>query len=634
LLDLVRPFSTRACFAAAVALPLAATTASAQLYVPRAVKEAYAKGTRTVSGRPGASYWQNHARYSITVDAAPAQRTVRGTEQITYVNNSPDTLKSLNFKLFINIHKPGAPRAGGASEEYLTPGTQIDAFAVNGQPTRWPGNANTFTNQQVRLPSPLMPHDSVRLSFDWHYQASVEAGREGMLDSTTLFLAYFYPRVAVYDDYEGWDTMPFNDRQEFYSDFNDYDVTVRVPANYVVWGTGTLTNPAAVLQPEPLQRYQRSLTSDEVVRVASGAEIAAGRVTAAAPTNEWHFRASNIPDVTFAIGNHYDWDATSVLVDDAAHRRASVQSAYNDTAADFHYMASWGRLALDYFSHQWPGVPYPYEKSTIVQGSADMEYPMMVNDGSNQDTTFSRFVAEHEIAHTYFPFYMGINETRYAFMDEGWATTLEYLINQRNLGPEKAAGFFKEFRVDRWIQDPSPVQDLPIVTPADVLGGSAYGNNAYGKAALGYLAVKDMLGDAAFKRALHAYMSRWNGKHPLPWDFFNTFNDVSGRNLDWFWSNWYFTNNYIDLAVRGATKTAAGYSVHIDNVGGMVAPFDLRLRYRDGTTETVHQTSLVWERNQKQATISVPTGKVLASIQADGGIWEDATPADNTWQAR
>jgi hypothetical protein len=598
------------------------------------VKEAYAKGTRTASGRPGASYWQNHARYSITVDASPAQRAVRGTERITYVNNSPDTLKSLNFKLFINIHKPGAPRAGGAGEDYLTPGTQIDAFTVNGQPTRWPGNANTFTNQQVRLAAPLMPHDSVRLSFDWHYQASVEAGREGMLDSTTLFLAYFYPRVAVYDDYEGWDTMLFNDRQEFYSDFNDYDVTVRVPANYVVWGTGTLTNAAAVLQPEPLQRYQRSLTSDEVVRVASGAEIAAGRVTAAAPTNEWHFRASNIPDVTFAIGNHYDWDATSVLVDDAAHRRASVQSAYNDTAADFHYMANWGRLALDYFSHQWPGVPYPYEKSTIVQGSADMEYPMMVNDGSNEDTTFSRFVAEHEIAHTYFPFYMGINETRYAFMDEGWATTLEYLINQRNLGLEKAAGFFREFRVDRWIQDPSPVQDLPIVTPADVLGGSAYGNNAYGKAALGYLAVKDMLGDAAFKRALHAYMSRWNGKHPLPWDFFNTFNDVSGRNLDWFWSNWYFSNNYIDLAVRGATKTAAGYSVRIDNVGGMVAPFDLRLRYRDGTTETVHQTSLVWERNQKQATISVPTGKTLASVQADGGIWEDATPADNTWQAR
>jgi hypothetical protein len=601
--------------------------------MPRAVAQAYAKGTRSPDGRPGPRYWQNRGRYTIEVTAAPPDRTIRGTEQITYVNNSPDTLKNLVFKLFINIHRPGAPRDGGASPDYLTPGVQIDRFAVNGAATPWQNDERYFTWHPVRLAAPVLPHDSVRLAFDWHYEISREAGREGMLDSTTYYLAYFYPRVAVYDDYNGWDTMDFTDQQEFYSDFNDYDVTLHVPANYVVWGTGTLLNPETVLQPDALRRYQASFTSDTTIRVATPADLAAHRVTAQNATNAWHFRASDIPDMTFAISNQYDWDAASVLVDDAAHRRASVQSAYADTAADFHYMVQFGRHALGWLSHNWPGVPYPYEKSTIVMGSADMEYPMMVNDGSNRDTTFSRFVAEHEIAHTYMPFYMGINETRYGFMDEGWATTFEYLISVADMGQEREDAFFKQFRVNRWIHDPSPLEDLPIVTPEDVLKGPAYGNNAYGKPALGYLAVKDMLGDEAFRRALHAYMERWHGHHPLPWDFFNTFSNTSGQNLDWFWNNWFFSNHYIDLAVGGVTRTGNGYSVVIDNVGGMAAPVNLVLHFADGTTQTVHETSAIWRADQRRATVNVPAAKTLQSLDLDGGIWMDANTADNHWAA-
>jgi hypothetical protein len=608
--------------------------AAQALYMPRTVTQAFAAGTRSPDGRPGSRYWQNRARYSIAITATPPDRTVRGTEQITYFNHSPDTLKSLVFKLFLNIHRPGAPRAGGAGADYLTPGTQVDAFRVNGAAGRWTDSESHPTWREVRLPQPVLPHDSVRLSFDWHYEISREAGREGMLDSTTYYLAYFYPRVAVYDDYNGWDTMDFTDLQEFYSDFNDYDVTLRVPAGYVVWGTGTLVDPQTVLQPEPLRRFTASLTSDTTVHVATRGDLEGRRVTLPNAMNAWHFRASDIPDVAFAISDHYDWDAASVVVDDAAHRRASVQAAFNDTAADFHHMVQFGRHSLDWLSHHWPGVPYPYEKTTIVQGSADMEYPMMVNDGSNADTTFSRFVAEHEIAHTYFPFYMGINETRYGFMDEGWATTLEYFIGTADMGKAREDAFFKEFRVDRWIQDDSPVQDLPIVTPGDVLRGPAYGNNAYGKAALGYLAARDLLGDAVFKRSLHAYMDRWHGRHPTPWDFFNTFNDASGQDLGWFWRNWYFGNGYIDLAVRGVTRTAGGYAVAVQNVGGMAAPFDLDVRFADGTTAVIHQTPAVWQANQKQATVAVPTAKTLQSVQVNGGIFEDRTPADNAWAAR
>ncbi|MGI8548896.1 MAG: M1 family aminopeptidase, partial [Gemmatimonadaceae bacterium] len=247
------------------------------------------------------------------------------------------------------------------------------------------------------------------------------------------------------------------------------------------------------------------------------------------------------------------------------------------------------------------------------------------------DTTFSRFVVEHEIAHTYFPFYMGINESRYAFMDEGWATTFEYLIGQSDVGKDQAATFFKQFRVNRWIADPSPLEDLPIITPEDVLKGVAYGNNAYGKASLGYLAARDLLGDVEFKKSLHAFMDRWHGKHPLPWDFFNTFNDVSGRNLNWFWHNWYFTNNYIDLAVASVAKSGTGYSVVIDNIGGMAAPVDVRLRFSDGSSDTVHETPAIWEANQQRATVAIPTRKTIQSLDLNGGIWVDADSPNNTW---
>jgi hypothetical protein len=628
LLGSTSSLTTTIAAAALLYVPCGAAQAQ-QLYMPRAVKQAYDKGTRSPDGRPGPRYWQNHGRYTISVTALPPDRTVRGTERIVYINNSPDTLPSLGIKLFLNIHKPGAPRNGGADSLYLTSGVHIDAFAVNGQATPWGSDANTFTNRHVRLPAPLLPHDSVTLAFDWHYEISRESNREGMIDSTTWFLAYFYPRVAVYDDYNGWDTMDFTDQQEFYSDFNDYDVTLKVPANYVVWGTGTLVNPEAVLQPAPLQRFRASLTSDTTIHVATRAELAARSVTVQAPVNAWHFTATNVPDMAFNLSDHYVWDAGSVVVDDATRRRASVQAAYNDTAADYHHMVRFARNALDFLSHTWPGVPYPYEKTTIVQGFAGMEYPMMANDESYADTVFSAFVAEHEIAHTYFPFYMGINETRYGFMDEGWATTFEYLMNVPKLGQERATTFFQQFRVSGWINDPSPLEDLPIITPGDMLKNVAYGNNAYGKPALGYLALKDMLGDAAFRTALHGFIDRWHGKHPIPWDFFNSVNDITGRNLNWFWNNWYFSNNYIDLAVRGVTKSAGGYSVALENIGGMAAPVDLLVRYTDGTTGAIHQTPAIWEANQKRATVPITTRKVVQSVQLEGGIWMDADTTNN-----
>ncbi|MEZ2334997.1 M1 family metallopeptidase [Mucilaginibacter sp. RCC_168] len=597
------------------------------LYMPRDIQQAYKKGTRSADGKPGKNYWQNYGRYNITITALPPNREIKGTEQITYINNSPDTLKSLNMKLILNIHKPGAARMGNAQPNYLTPGLQIDTFLINGK-VKKVNNATASTNQMVGLLKPLMPHDSVKLHIAWHFEISKESGREGMIDSTTYYLAYFYPRVSVYDDYNGWDRLPFIDAQEFYNDFNDYTLQVKAPKNYIVWATGTLQNPNQVLQSEYAKRLQASMTSDSTIHVATAADLAGKNITAQNDVNTWIWKANDISDMAVGISDHYVWDAASAIVDDATHRRASMQAAFLDNADDFHHAVQNGRNALSWLSRNWPGVPYPFPKMTSFQGFADMEYPMMVNDSHNADNQFSQFVQDHEIAHTYFPFYMGINESRYAFMDEGWATTFERLIGAAEVGQEKADALYKNFRVERWINDASTAEDLPVITPSSELRGG-YGNNSYGKPSLSYFALKDMLGDALFKKALHGYMDRWHGKHPIPWDYFNSMSSVSGRNLNWFFNNWFFTNYYIDLALLNISKANGGYTASIKNIGGFAVPFDVKVTYADGTTESIHQTPGIWEKNQKQVSVNIKTTKAIQSAELDGGIFMDADVSNN-----
>jgi hypothetical protein len=602
--------------------------------MPRDIKLAYKKGTRSYDGNPGKNYWQNRARYDITITAMPPDRNIKGTETITYFNNSPDTLLNPVIKLFLNIHKPGAPRNYGATEDYLTTGVQIDDLTVDGDKFNSPNNPGIFTWFGLRLSNPLLPHDSIHLTFDWHYTISEQSNREGMIDSTTYFLAYFYPRVAVYDDYNGWDRINFMDNHEFYSDFNDYTVTLNVPKNYVVWGTGTLQHPEKLFQPEILQRYNQSLTSDATVNIVTHENITAKNVTTQNDVNSWQFVANNIPDMAFGISDHFVWDGCSAVVDDATGRRAGAFAAYNDTAKDYHFVAQYARHSLDWFSHKWPGVPYPYEKMTVFQGYAGMEYPMMANDETYSDTIRSRAVVEHEIAHTYMPFYMGINETRYGFMDEGWATTLELLIGREDVGVEKAEQIYKGFRIARWTRDPSSDQDIPIITPGDALTGSGFANNEYGKAALGHFAMMDLLGDELFKKCLQAYMDRWHGKHPIPWDFFYTFNNVSGQDLNWLWSNWFFNPNYIDLAVEKVDKTNSGYNLTIQNIGGMAAPVNVLISYDDGSADTLHQTPAIWKIDQKKTVINIATKKKIRSIRLDGGIFMDADESNNVWESK
>lgn len=601
--------------------------------MPRNITAAYAKGTRSMDGKPGKNYWQNHGIYNMDIKVDATTKMVSGNEQVAYSNNSPDTLKTLVIRFVNNLHKPTSPRAGSVSDDFLDAGLTITSFSVDGE--NYNVNAKDWgTVGNVPLKKALIPGGKIDLKIGWNYPLSKQSGREGQIDSTTFYVAYSYPRISVYDDYNGWDRIPHTDRQEFYNDFNDYNFAVTAPKNYVVYATGDFLNPDEVLMPNIAERLKKSYTSNEVMHIATKQEMKDGKVTKQNDWNTWKFSVNHITDVCFGLSNHYLWDAASVVVDNKTNRRASVQAAYNVTGKDFVNSVKYNLFALPWYSNNWPGVPYPFSKMTAFQGFADMEYPMMTNDSNTGDPVFAELVQDHEVAHTYFPFYMGINETRYAYMDEGWATTLEYLIGIAHHGKEAADKFYKSFRVQRYINDPSTEEDQPIISMSTQVSGAGYGNNSYGKASLSYLALKDMLGDDLFKTALRTYMINWNGKHPIPWDYFNSMNSGAKPNLNWFFNNWFFTNNYIDIAIESVTPLKEKTNISIENNGGFAIPFDMIVTYTDGRTETIHQSPAVWRDNNKNITVVLNTTKAVNSVKLDGGIFMDATPANNMWSKK
>jgi hypothetical protein len=605
-------------FIISVSLFLGLQAGAQTLTMPSEIQKAYTNGTRSLNGKPGKKYWQNHGRYTISLTVMPPDSTIRGVEQIVYFNNSPDTLRSLNMKLIMNFRRGSA--------------IKVDEIVIRGNKVAWDNSKAVTTNQMVDLPEPLLPHDSLKLDITWHYTLLHRPARDGIIDSTSFYIAYFYPRVSVYDDYKGWDTQPHLGSLEFYNDFNDYTVNITVPKDFMVWATGTLQNPSEVLQPAIAERLQQSMTSDSTIHVATMQDWGNKKVTAQNASNTWKWVANNVSDIAIGISDHYDWDAASVVVDNKTKRRVSMQAAFADSSVDFHHSVQFGRNSLAWFSNNWPGIPYPYPKSNAFQGFADMEYPMMINDSHTSDLTFAQLVQDHEQAHTYFPFYMGTNESYYAFMDEGWATTFEYLIGISEKGQKAADNFYKTFRVDGWIRGKHEKEN-PIITPSpDVTFGR--GNNSYGKPSLSYLAVKDLLGDKLFKKALHNYMNHWNGKHPIPWDYFYSMEKGSKRNLDWFFYNWFFTPGYIDLDLAKVDKTRKGYTLGIKNIGGFAVPFDVTATYDDGSNERFHQTPIVWERNQKEIAVNIKTKKTVKSLKLEGGIFMDANEKDNTWTAK
>jgi aminopeptidase N len=255
-----------------------------------------------------------------------------------------------------------------------------------------------------------------------------------------------------------------------------------------------------------------------------------------------------------------------------------------------------------------------------------MEYPMMVNDNPVSDHAESVELTDHEIFHTMFPFYMGTNETKYAWMDEGWATIGEWIIS-----PLIDSTLVDEYGISSYERIAGMETDLPIISLSTELSSSYY-TNAYGKPAMGYLYVKDLLGDSLFTKALHHYIRQWNGKHPMPFDFFNCMNQGSGKNLNWFWKRWFFDGGYPDLAVTSVRKLGNSYNVLITAKGSKPVPVYLKIIYQDKTTAIIHRSVEVWEKGNTTFNLIIPTSKKISKIILGDPHVPDINKRDNIYE--
>jgi hypothetical protein len=599
---------------------------SAQLPVEDVFLKAYEKGTRDVSGKPGKNYWQNTANYDIKIDFNPLSRELKGIVEIQYVNNSPDVLKELWFKLYPNLYQKGVARKSKLNERDLGEGVQITSILVNNKAKDIASLNIDGTNMHTDIPA-LGSGKSINIKINYSFISNKGSHqRTGQVDDGAHFIAYFFPRVAVYDDVDGWNKIPYSGAEEFYNDFSNFKVAITVPKNYSVWATGDLMNGTEVLNKNVYNKLLLAEKSDQTIDVIDSSDLAKNEVTAQKPFNTFKFDAKNVVDFAFATSNHYLWKSNSLVVDQKTRRRTRVDAVFNADHKDYYEVIDFSRKTVHAMSYNFPKWPFPYSHITVFDGLDQMEYPMMVNDNPTDNRVDAITLTDHEIFHTMFPFYMGTNETKYAWMDEGWATIGEWLISPMidstivddyGVAPTAAASGSKDY--------------MPIVTLTTELNARSSFTNSYPKPAFGYLFIKDYLGEELFTKALHHYIENWNGKHPMPYDFFYSMNTGAGKNMDWFWKRWFFDVGITDMAINAVVKTDNGYDIEVLNKSNKPLPIDLTITFTDGSTDTIHQTIGVWEKGNQTYTSSLTTNKVIQKVVLGSSHVPDKDKSDNTF---
>jgi hypothetical protein len=596
--------------------------------MPQNFKQAYLNKTRSLDGRSGPNYWQNRADYNIHVDLELGSRIIKGRETIIYHNNSPDILNELLIHLHANIYKKGNAREFDVHFTDETEGVRINTIQINGNEIDRNSIRYIHNDFILNLDNGLQPRSITELYIEWHYRLNRRSHmRTGAVDSSSFFVAYFFPRIAVYDDIDGWNDFKYSGITEFYNDFGNFDVSITVPRHFIVWATGLLQNASAVLKKAYSERYEQAFNTDSIIHIVNAEEAANKHITAKADKNIWKFKADNISDFAFATSDHYLWDATSLVVDQKTARRVLVDVAYNKNSRDFYDVINISRRAIDYMSTKLPGIPFPYPNETVFNGLDEMEYPMMVNDKSFADPSYVIKLTSHEISHSYFPFMMGINESKYAWMDEGWASYFDYQICSELDSPDKASVYYME----KYKRDATSDMNTPMMTNTQYLKRPVYQYNSYAKPAAFLFVLNDYLGDKLFKEALHEYVNRWQGKHPLPYDFFNTYNDVTGQNLNWLFEPWFFKFGYVDLAIDDVSINDSECTVSITSLGNYPAPVRLNIFYADGTIKTLKKNVSVWRNGDTKFVLTFKSLKPIRSLKLDHYLIPDANMDNNEW---
>ncbi|GJQ62052.1 MAG: peptidase [Melioribacteraceae bacterium] len=600
---------------------------NSSLYIPINVKQAYDSGTRSYDGAPGENYWINKAAYKMNVKLDPEKKHIYATAEIKYYNESPDSLDEIVFKLYQQLFKKGNPRDFGLTPTDIHDGTNLNVIK-HGNDTLLLGSKRikrSSTTLSILLPDKMAPGSEETFYFDWDVKLPETATvRMGAYSDTSFFVAYWYPQIAVYDDIDGWDRNKYTGYTETYNDFNDYDVIIEVPSEFSVFATGLAQNYTDIYSDKTLKKIDSASKSDSVVSIISAEDLKNGNVFKSNSALKYHYAAEHSPDFAFAAGKNYLWDASTVMVDSISGRTAFVQAAYDQKSEDFYSVADIAAKTIRFFSFELPAVPYPYPSMTIFNGSGGMEFPMIVNDGSTKSYKSAVGLTSHEIAHTYFPFFMGTNERKHAWMDEGWARMLPTDFQEREgkYDPDdsNAKAISKLMGRD---------YDVPPIVLSYNLRRASYRLASYRRAHAAYEILRRTLGHEVFNKALKTYIEKWNGKHPAPLDFFFTFDEVAGEDLSWYWKPWFYEFGYADLELASLNKKGSFYEIVVNKIGNLPVTVELLIEYEDGTTEESKEPASVWKGGVTNFIIEHTTDKEIRTVKLNDNAIPDVNFENN-----
>lgn len=610
---------------------------------------------RSASGQPGQSYFQNRADYQLNVVLNDNENKITGTEVLTYTNNSPDELAFIWMNLDQNLFKddsrgnaiipPSGSRNGSRGQQF-NGGHQLGAvklLSINGKAT----NVDVKylvndTRMQVFLPENLKASGAVlKLKIDFSF-TSPEYGsdRMGVLDTKNgkiFTMAQWYPRMCVYDDVNGWNTIPYTGPSEFYLEYGDFDISIKVPSNHIVVCPGDLQNATEVYTAEQQKRWQEASKSDATVFIRSPKEVndADSRPKGKVELT-WHFKLKNARDIAWASSPAFVIDAAKM---DLPSGKASLAiSAYPvESAGD----KAWGRsteyikYSNEFNSKKWYEYTYP-TAINVAGNEGGMEYPGIVFCSWKSTKSGLWGVTDHEFGHNWFPMIVGSNERLHAWMDEGFNTFINTLTTANfNDGEYAEKDRYDMHKYANYLTNP---MFEPVMTSPDNMKESNIGVLCYHKPSVGLTILREqILGKERFDLALKTYIERWAFKHPTPADFFRTIENVAGENLGWFWRGWFVNNWRADIAVDGVKyvkdNPKNGAMITISCLEKMPLPIILRVEMASGKVEMVKLPVEIWARN-KSWTFNYPSTEEIKSIVFDPErVLPDVNSDNDFWRA-
>lgn len=531
---------------------------------------------RTASGAPGPKYWQQRADYNISVELDEPNNVIKGTETITYYNNSPNPLSYIWLQLDENFHNPSSDnnrtstsriesRMTDAQLTNLEPWRKLQGYGVNitkatdaaFRPLKYTINQ---TMMRIDLPTTLNPGQRFAFKLDWNYKIPDKLTRYGRggfehfeEDDNNLYsIAQFYPRMAVYSDFQGWQTIQFTSGAEFALTFGNFKVNITVPADHIVAATGECRNYRNVLTAAQLNRWQQAQTAKEPIEVVTLAEALQASKTKSTAKKTWVYEAENVRDFAFNTSRRLVWDAMSANIEG---KKVMCMSYYGKEAYPLYRKYSTkvvGHTLRVYSKHTFT---YPYPVAISVEAAIGMEYPMLAmnngrtaKDGTYTEATKNGMISViiHEVGHNFFPMIVNSDERQYWWMDEGLNSFLQFLAEQEfDINYPSSRG--PAHKIVEYMRLPKDRLE-PIMTKGDAV--ASVGSNAYGKASTGLNILREtILGRQAFDHAFKEYARRWAFKHPTPADLFRTMEDASGTDLDWFWRGWFFGTDPVDISL-------------------------------------------------------------------------------------